>query len=138
MIAHFLAPFLLALSFLVSGSPSAWMTQDPAPKPPVTQETECGAPAKEFTSSVVTLVLANSGHTQQAATDKAKQEVLDQLAAASGIRCKVCPNNIQCNRYAEAEASTFTAPQCQQNTTTNRWYCAIAHTGKYKAGCKGC
>jgi hypothetical protein len=98
MIAHFLAPFLLALSFLVSGSPSAWMTQDPAPKPPVTQETECGAPAKEFTSSVVTLVLANSGHTQQAATDKAKQEVLDQLAAASGIRCKVCPNNIQCSR----------------------------------------
>jgi hypothetical protein len=138
MLAYVLSPFVLVFSLLIYGSPSSWMTQDPVPQPPVTKETECGAPAQEFTSSVVTLVLANSGHSQQEATDKAKNDVLNQLAAASGVRCTVCPNNLQCRRYADAEDSTFTAPQCQQNGTTNRWYCAIAHTGKYKVGCKDC
>ena len=124
------------LCCVVLGFVSFGLSNEESQGPP--PATVCGAAAVVFVSNVSTLGLANSGSGMQDALDKATQEVLAQLAQASGVVCANCPNGLQCRRYAEADSGTFSAPQCEQNSTTGRWYCAISHTGKYKAGFRDC
>ena len=133
MILNAICCMAIGLASLGLVSPQDPVPQGPAPVPPVV----CGAPAKEFTSNVATSALAQNYHSKARAIQKAKDEILGKLASASGVVCAICDNGIQCTRYATVADAQWSEPDCEQSSS-GRWWCAIAHTGKYKAGCKDC